>query len=77
MISDIVMPGMNGPNLAQHLLTHRPDLRVMYVSGFPQSEQVDAALRTAHVIVLAKPFVQSALLSATRQVLGDPATDTV
>jgi two-component system cell cycle sensor histidine kinase/response regulator CckA len=76
MISDIVMPGMNGPNLAQHLLTHRPELRVMYVSGFPQSEQVDAALRSAHVTVLSKPFVQAALLAATRQVLGASPTRT-
>jgi two-component system cell cycle sensor histidine kinase/response regulator CckA len=69
LVSDIVMPEMNGPNLAQHLLCDRPALRVLYVSGFPHSEQVGAKLKTDRVLFLAKPFAQTALLSAVRQLL--------
>ncbi|HSE03370.1 MAG TPA: response regulator, partial [Methylomirabilota bacterium] len=37
LITDVVMPGVSGPELARRLRAHRPDLRVLCMSGYPES----------------------------------------
>ena len=68
LLTDVVMPEMNGPALAQRLVAVKPDLRVLFISGYASvAFPVDAA---AHVSLLTKPFQGSTLLAKVRDVLG-------
>src|SRR5690349_18994608 len=51
LISDVVMPGMDGPSLAAELRTQRPDLKVLLMSGYCEPEQLSHGFE-----FLAKPF---------------------
>jgi CheY-like chemotaxis protein len=67
LLSDVVMPGMNGPALAQHLVAARPGLRVLFMSGHARpSMDVDVG---RHVGFLTKPFQPSDLAAAVRDAL--------
>jgi two-component system, cell cycle sensor histidine kinase and response regulator CckA len=72
VITDVVMPQMSGPELAQNLASLRPDLKVLFVSGYAE----DAVLRkgvadlTEHF--LQKPFSLRLLASKIREVLEQP-----
>ncbi|MBC7963299.1 MAG: PAS domain-containing protein [Steroidobacteraceae bacterium] len=69
LVSDVVMPGMNGPELYEQLVVQLPSLKVVYISGYP----VNPGLRGVHfedeVNYLQKPFTAEALLERIRQVL--------
>jgi hypothetical protein len=73
VLTDVVMPVMGGPELAKALLRDRPDLRVLYMSGYVDSPIVDHGLLDASQRLLAKPFSLEDLLRAVRQVLDAPA----
>jgi PAS domain S-box-containing protein len=68
LLSDIVMPGMNGPDLAQRLVRRRPDLQVLYVSGFA-SLGLRLGSISPHTAFLAKPFGPDRLAQKVREVL--------
>jgi len=67
MLSDIMMPGMNGHQLAQWVITHRPGTRTALMSGF------DAACESCELApacqLIAKPFTSSEVVSFVEQVL--------
>ena len=65
LITDVVMPGMNGPRLADRLTAVRPDMRVLYVSGYAE-DALDLRGRGAF---LAKPYTSSAFARKVREVL--------
>jgi len=67
LLSDISMPDMDGPSLAQRIVAMQPDIRVMYVSGFPVD--VDAHRLSKKVSFLAKPFTPERLAGKVRAVL--------
>jgi PAS domain S-box-containing protein len=67
LVTDIVMPGMNGPNLAQLILTENPTMKVLYVSGFTHS--LAAASVASRVTLLPKPFPPSVLAATVRECL--------
>ena len=69
LLTDMMMPGMNGPVLAQHLLRTRPDIRVLYVSGFAQSVIAEGGTLNAGARFLAKPFTPDRLAAAVRTCL--------
>ena len=72
LITDIVMPGMNGPTLAQHFVALRPQLRVLFMSGY--SDSIPAAtVANPKVAFLAKPFPASRLVGAVADLLSAPA----
>lgn len=65
LVSDINMPGMNGPTLAAELRARIPDLGVLFVCGYPpEGLELPPGSR-----VLAKPFSHEELLSAVRQTI--------
>jgi PAS domain S-box-containing protein len=67
LVTDVVMPKMNGCMLAQRVQSSRPEIKVIYVSGyvgFKQSEVLDA-----EAIVISKPFKSELLLSKLREAL--------
>jgi two-component system, cell cycle sensor histidine kinase and response regulator CckA len=68
LLTDVIMPGMNGRALAQKLVVLRPELKVVYMSGyagFKQSEILEAPC-----MLLAKPFEWDTLLSKLRDALA-------
>ena len=72
LLSDVVMPEMNGPALAQRLVEEKPDLRVLFVSGYADGPSpIDCG--NPNVSFLSKPFPASMLASKVRDVLSKPA----
>jgi two-component system, cell cycle sensor histidine kinase and response regulator CckA len=69
LLTDVVMPEMSGPVLAQHLIGRRPELSVLFISGY-----ADVALRPdsnrPNMSFLSKPFQASALTARVAQLLG-------
>jgi two-component system cell cycle sensor histidine kinase/response regulator CckA len=71
LVTDIVMPEMNGPALAQRLVAEKPKLRILFISGYADAAS-PAALTGPCVGFLAKPFQASALTRAVRDLLDRP-----
>jgi len=69
LLTDIVMPDMNGPQLAQQIVTMHPNVRVLYVSGVPQASILGSSTVSSRVAFLPKPFAPGALLAGVREAL--------
>jgi signal transduction histidine kinase len=69
LISDVIMPQMNGYELAQRLTQVRRDLRVLFITGHNHSPLVDQILREASAAVLPKPFTPGPLAFKVREAL--------
>src|SRR5271168_4300089 len=69
LVTDMVMPGMTGLELAAQLQQQRSDLGVVYMSGYSEHAAAEAAQADASVRLLTKPFSRSAILRAVREVL--------
>jgi nitrogen-specific signal transduction histidine kinase len=67
LVSDVVMPSMNGIELARELRASRPDLRVLLMSGY--TEEAVGRVGPDGLDLLAKPFTADELLGRIRQVL--------
>jgi two-component system cell cycle sensor histidine kinase/response regulator CckA len=71
LLTDVVMPEMNGPALAQRLVGLQPDLRVLFISGYTDMMMpLDAG--QPNVAFLNKPFQASVLTDRVRQMLARP-----
>jgi len=71
LVTDMVMPGLSGQELARRMRVARKDLRVLYMSGYSEHAAEEAA-KSEGSAVLAKPFSRSALLRTAREVLQGP-----
>jgi two-component system, cell cycle sensor histidine kinase and response regulator CckA len=69
LLSDVVMPRMGGPELAQALLQQRPDVKVLYMSGYTDHPMVRRGVVDAGVAFLQKPFTPTSLVSRIRELL--------
>jgi two-component system, cell cycle sensor histidine kinase and response regulator CckA len=74
LITDVVMPGLGGPEVAGLLGRRRPDLRVLYISGYPQGTFARGGVLEPGIELLPKPFTRAALLERVRAVLDAPLT---
>ncbi len=78
VVTDVVMPRMGGPELVTALRARRPDLPVLFVSGYRESHTLDTVLAMPNTGFLAKPFTPNVLLHAVHAQLGDvPAAEPV
>jgi two-component system cell cycle sensor histidine kinase/response regulator CckA len=55
-VTDIVMPGMDGPSWVRAALEHRPDVKVVFVSGYAEEQIEDGSIGIPNSVFLAKPF---------------------
>jgi len=69
LVSDVVMPGMSGPELYEQLVAQMPHLRVVYISGYPMNPSIRGGTLEEEVSYLQKPFTAEALLERIRLVL--------
>jgi CheY-like chemotaxis protein len=69
LLTDVVMPGMSGPELAQRLRAELPTLKVLYVSGYTSSSFVPQDTLEPGVGFLQKPYTSEALMRKVREVL--------
>ncbi len=70
MLTDVVMPHMTGVELAERLRPLRPEMKVLYMSGYAEDVVARRGLREARAPYLAKPFTPDRLASKVREVLG-------
>lgn len=72
LFTDVVMPGgINGPELARQARALRPDLKVLYTSGYTQNAIVHHGRLDAGVLLLSKPYRRSKLARMVRQALDE------
>ena len=69
LITDVVMPDMSGPELAQQLTNLYPNLKYLYISGYTEKELEDVALENRELLLLAKPFSIDSLARRIREIL--------
>jgi CheY-like chemotaxis protein len=69
LVTDIVMPEMSGRELAETLLDRRPDLKVLYISGYTDDEVLQRGVRGREVGLLRKPFTTDELARRVRTTL--------
>jgi two-component system, cell cycle sensor histidine kinase and response regulator CckA len=69
LISDVVMPGMSGSELAAQLVADRPGIRVLYISGYPEDAIARHGVLQPGRSFLQKPFPPGVLLQTVREIL--------
>jgi two-component system, cell cycle sensor histidine kinase and response regulator CckA len=70
LLTDMVMPGMNGRALAETLLARRPELKVLFMSAYPGEWLVEHGHLEPGVATLGKPFTSEILLRQIGEILG-------
>lgn len=72
LLTDVVMPGMDGRALATRLRGVDPTLRVLFMSGYSSDVVTERGLLPAEVALITKPFTPTALAARVREVLDAP-----
>ena len=69
LMTDVIMPGMNGPELVRQLLTRQPKLAYLYMSGYTANLIAEQGVKEEGTYFLAKPFSRQAIARKVRQAL--------
>ncbi|MEY2494388.1 MAG: two-component system, cell cycle sensor histidine kinase and response regulator CckA [Verrucomicrobiota bacterium] len=71
LVTDVIMPNMNGQELAAQLSTLRPDMKVLYVSGYSDNDIGDHGVLDPRFELLQKPFTPQTLARKIRDVIHE------
>lgn len=69
LVTDVVMPGMNGRDLAERLISMRSDMKVVFISGYTDRGVIDSGILDGNSAFLQKPFTPEGLSRKVREVL--------
>jgi two-component system cell cycle sensor histidine kinase/response regulator CckA len=75
LLSDVILPQMSGQELAQRLQEVRPEIKVLYMSGYTADALAPRALRAADRVLVQKPFTPDSLARRVRQATPAIADD--
>lgn len=70
LLTDVIMPGMNGLELCRRLREDKPDLKVLYISGYPEDVIANQGEAAGHIELLEKPFSPTRLLAKIHEILS-------
>src|SRR5262249_35842817 len=73
LLTDVIMPGLNGRELARVLAEPRPRMRVLYMSGYTDAAMSQQGILPPGTAFLSKPFTPEILARKVREVLDAPA----
>ena len=73
LLTDVVMPGISGRELAKRILMQSPQTRVLYMSGYTDNVIADGGMLEPGIAFLQKPFTPAVLAQKIREVLDAPA----
>jgi signal transduction histidine kinase/ActR/RegA family two-component response regulator len=77
LLTDVVMPGLSGAEVAERLTARRPDLRVMYMSGYTDEAVLHHGVVREGTTLLQKPFTDASLAHTVRRLLDAPPSEVV
>jgi two-component system, cell cycle sensor histidine kinase and response regulator CckA len=77
LITDVIMPDMQGPALAEEMLALRPELKVLFMSGYVDSDVVRIKVLDCNLGFLPKPFAPDGLLETVERILAMPTARTM
>jgi DNA-binding NtrC family response regulator len=69
LLTDVIMPDLTGPVVAQRLLAKQPDLQVLFISGFHDADLVQGFAALKGFTLLPKPFTPATLLRVVEEAL--------
>ena len=69
LLTDVVMPGMSGDKLAEHLLSERPEMKVIFASGYAADMIAQRGLLAPGTAFLPKPLTPASITAKVREVL--------
>jgi CheY-like chemotaxis protein len=72
MLTDVIMPGMTGREVAERVQAARPKMKVLYVSGYTDNIIAERGMLTPGMAFLQKPFSPTHLAAKVREVLDAP-----
>jgi PAS domain S-box-containing protein len=69
LLTDLVMPRLNGPETADRLIQHHPETRILYMSGYSEDATTRARVADTRTVFIRKPFTPAELTAKVREVL--------
>jgi CheY-like chemotaxis protein len=75
LLTDLLLPGLSGAELAKRLQKARPDLRVVYMSGYTEDSLPENDAPGPRALLISKPFTQETLVRTLLEALSSPPRD--
>jgi hypothetical protein len=74
LLTDVEMHPLTGPALAEKLMRSRPEMKVIFISGYANPSLAPDGILKPGTVLVHKPFTMKILSAKLREVLGDPPT---